>query len=106
MAKVQEGDCCYICSRPLHGKGEMDHFPVPKSAGGKLMLPACINCHNDKDRVRIINWDASAAFATMAGLWSKADAGERLLLAKMFHVMSQAKVSHDKQKRAVRVSKK
>lgn len=80
---------CYICDRVLHGRFENDHFPTPKSMGGKITMPICLSCHDDKDRTLFGNWNPSATFAAMVSLWSSASREERLLLAKMFHVCSQ-----------------
>lgn len=35
---------------PLSFRHEHDHFPIPKECGGKKTVPACINCHDLKDR--------------------------------------------------------
>lgn len=80
---------CYICERPIIGKGEHDHFPLPRSLGGEMTMPICKDCHHAKDRVGLGNWDASLAFSALSGLWEKANATERLMLGKMFHVCSQ-----------------
>ena len=88
---VDEDAECYICGRALHGCGENDHFPVTKSLGGEITFPACQNCHNDKDRVTLANWDATVAFAGLAGLWSKASREERLVLVKIFKIITHAK---------------
>jgi len=88
---------CYICDRAIHKKNDdgragcdLDHFPVPKSLGGTETVPCCLSCHNDKDRTKIGNWDPSVTFAGLSGLWRKAGRDERLVLAKIFHMVSQS----------------
>ena len=44
------------------------------------------------DTTSLDSWDAERAFAAMTGLWSKANRDERLLLAKMYHIMNMALV--------------
>lgn len=39
---------CFYCGSP--GQCQLDHFPVPVSAGGTTSVRACLNCHNIKDR--------------------------------------------------------
>jgi hypothetical protein len=37
-------------------KVEDDHFPIPKRAGGTEVVPACITCHDMKDRFPQEDW--------------------------------------------------
>lgn len=86
---------CYICGRVLHGRHELDHFPVSKCIGGESVLPICLQCHEEKDRTPLMKWDATSAFTAMSGLWSKASATERLFMAKVFHVFNQMKAAQE-----------
>lgn len=58
-SKVRDDDCesCAYCGfqfgRIHH---EHDHMPVPKSAGGTDVVPACSACHDLKDRVIFPSW--------------------------------------------------
>jgi hypothetical protein len=80
---------CYICLVPIHEQRmERDHFPIPERDGGTLVLDICLSCHDLKDRIGLAQWDVSMAVEGLAGLWTKAAAPERLILAKMFHVIS------------------
>lgn len=81
-------ECCYICERKLNGRFEKDHFPKSACNGGTEVLPICVSCHSDKDRIGIKNWDSSF-LGVLAGLWQKLDRDERLFIAKMIHVMNQ-----------------
>jgi hypothetical protein len=80
---------CYICDGFVGASGQRDHFPVPRSMGGRLTMVICNACHDIKDRVPLDGWDPSVSFAGLAGLWAKATTKERLVLVKMFHVVSQ-----------------
>ena len=88
---------CYICKNEILGKGEKDHFPVPRSLCGTMTWPICLSCHTLKDRVGWGNgWNPEQSFNGLTGLWSKASAFERLMLAKMLHIMSQGLASDNK----------
>jgi len=78
---------CYICDEPAD---EIDHFPRSRSLGGTETLPICASCHTEKDRATIDGWDPAAFHQAVLGLWNKADAAERLAIAKMVHVVNQA----------------
>lgn len=80
---------CYICDRRVGSRGELDHFPTPKSLGGEETEPICLPCHDLKDRIGLRRWNPSTALASLSGLWTKAAPDERLILAKLFHVCSQ-----------------
>jgi hypothetical protein len=47
---------CFYCDQPLSPRHEHDHYPVPASCGGVETVPACINCHDLKDRVAVEDW--------------------------------------------------
>lgn len=79
---------CYVCQEPFTSRVELDHFPVAEADGGKSVLPICIGCHDAKDRILLENWNPSAAFAAVAGVWSKCNKHERLWIAKMIKIAS------------------
>ena len=81
---------CYVCGRWVGSSGERDHFPIPHSLGGAQVFPICQPCHDLKDRITLEGWRPGEAFVQFAGLWSKADHRERLVLVKMFHITSQS----------------
>ena len=74
---------CYICRRKLLGRFEKDHFPKPKRAGGTIVQPICVSCHDAKDRVSVGSWDIDEAFMGMHNLWENSTTEERILLAKI-----------------------
>jgi hypothetical protein len=42
---------CFYCGDPVApGRLERDHFPVPAICGGTQTVPACVQCHDLKDR--------------------------------------------------------
>ena len=47
---------CLYCGTALSKRHEHDHFPVPARAGGNNVVPACYNCHDLKDRMRMLEW--------------------------------------------------
>ncbi len=49
FASFQEPHC-YICEVDLLPPYEMDHFPIPKCAGGVHTRRVCKACHDMKDR--------------------------------------------------------
>ena len=95
---------CPICERVIRGKGEKDHFPVPKRHGGKQTWTLCRACHERKDREALIHENPALAFGWMAGLWAKANADERILLLKILDSIEDAKHAKRDEKSAVRVS--
>lgn len=56
--RVQTCECetCHYCGTYVAARHEHDHFPVPKSAGGTNVVPACMNCHEIKDRTPLHKW--------------------------------------------------
>lgn len=60
-------ECCY-CKAPLSTRHEHDHMPKPARHGGTETLPVCLNCHDLKDRVSVLNWTADAFFEAFDGL--------------------------------------
>lgn len=61
-SKVKGDDCesCVYCDLPMGNfHHEHDHMPRPASAGGENIVPACVTCHDMKDRYRPGNWNAT-----------------------------------------------
>jgi hypothetical protein len=78
---------CYVCNR-MTFTSEMDHFPIPARMGGETTFPICRDCHDLKDRHPLGTWNPDLAFSSLASLWGKATAEERLWLVKVFHILS------------------
>lgn len=71
QSKAQFDDCdscayCGIMFGNIHH--EHDHAPVPKSAGGNKLLPACLACHDLKDRFTVDKWHSGTMASTVIEL--------------------------------------
>ncbi|GAA1395218.1 HNH endonuclease [Catellatospora coxensis] len=51
-----ECSTCHYCGLYVAPRHEHDHFPVPKARGGTEIVPACMNCHELKDRAPFHQW--------------------------------------------------
>jgi len=61
---------CHYCERTFEPRRiEMDHFPVPVQHGGTEVVPACIPCHDHKDRVTALNWSVEERKDAFEQLW-------------------------------------
>jgi hypothetical protein len=52
---------CFFCGAALSSRHEHDHFPLPFEDGGKRTVPACVNCHDLKDRIPLDCWPEGLA---------------------------------------------
>lgn len=59
---------CFYCEQPLVHRHEHDHFPVPRAAGGEQLVPACLDCHDLKDRYTLFAWPEKAVIEAMYGI--------------------------------------
>lgn len=70
-SKVRDDDCesCTYCGfqfgRMHH---EHDHMPVPQGAGGADTVPACVACHDLKDRNIFPHWHSGTALEAVLEL--------------------------------------
>lgn len=56
MPRTKKIFTCYYCGEQTDSQGKQyDHFPIPKSAGGKNTVVACNYCHNIKDRWALLD---------------------------------------------------
>lgn len=83
---------CHYCGTADATRWESDHFPMPAEFGGTEVVWACLNCHDLKDRVSLMEWPATV---TAEALRQAAEACEgqprvRLLLAKCLTVVLRA----------------
>jgi hypothetical protein len=90
MKKCSKAATCVYCAMPLSKRHEHDHFPLPQRNKGTNLFCVCRNCHDLKDRVPFYKWDARFLMTAFAGLWSKANGSERIILAKMATLCSDA----------------
>ncbi|MBW4722143.1 HNH endonuclease [Saccharothrix obliqua] len=60
---------CFYCERPLATRRhEHDHFPVPRSADGDRVVPACLDCHELKDTYPLRGWPHAELAAAWHGI--------------------------------------
>lgn len=87
------GTCasCFYCDRPLVGRHEHDHYPIPVRVGGVETVPTCLGCHDLKDRIPLANWPAQVLDQAMG------EAGPlgRVLLAKLVALTHDAAATSD-----------
>lgn len=74
---------CFYCRGALSPRHEHDHMPIPKEARGVRTVPACVNCHDLKDRVPVDRWPLSMYEEAFEVLNTTAG---RLLLGKLFRI--------------------
>lgn len=67
MSGCLDCETCFYCGRLVSPRHEHDHFPIPRLAGGIATVPACINCHDLKDRFPIGNWSIYMLAPTFKG---------------------------------------
>jgi hypothetical protein len=75
---------CFYCGAPLSSRHEHDHYPVPQRHGGDRTVPACLNCHDLKDRLPLREWPAAAKKQAMEEFMAAVPFGPaRILWAKV-----------------------
>jgi len=84
--KIEQKQTCFYCGALCSaGNYEMDHFPVPECAGGKFTVPACISCHDMKDRFLLDDWSDEWRFALLRD-FPMLSRESRIIIAKMARV--------------------
>jgi hypothetical protein len=83
-------EVCFYCDMPLSTACERDHFPIPQRHGGTETVPACINCHNLKDRTELNDWPVARIWAEMSSNWPKLSPLIRVWLAKVLALSQDA----------------
>ena len=78
---------CFYCGALVSGEGKGDHFPLPKCAGGDVVVDCCLSCHDMKDRYRLNDWPTEWVAAVIADM-PKLSRESRLLLAKAIRLMA------------------
>lgn len=64
-----ECEQCFYCGSFLAERHDHDHFPVPTCCGGTETVPACLNCHELKDRIPLWHWPVNLTGAALMELW-------------------------------------
>lgn len=85
-----ECSACFYCEKPLAPRHEHDHFPTPARNGGEDVVPACLNCHDFKDRLSLNAWPTELVMEAFL------DAGPmgRVLIAKCAALFSDSRQTH------------
>lgn len=74
-------EVCFYCRKPvLVDRGEQDHAPVPQRHGGIDTVPACVPCHDLKDRIPTKDWPIELLFQAI----EECGPLGRIFLAKAF----------------------
>lgn len=76
-------ETCFYCRKPIV-EVEWDHAPIPKRHGGTHTFPACIPCHDLKDRFSLTSREWSIDLMVQA-LEECGPLG-RIYLAKAFGI--------------------
>lgn len=77
---------CFYCGAVLlAGSFQRDHFPIPESAGGVATVPACLPCHDMKDRMRFDQWHPELVAEILAD-WPNIGRSTKLLIAKFLAI--------------------
>jgi hypothetical protein len=86
-------DCqkCFYCDTALSPRHEHDHFPIPARNGGRHTVPACINCHDMKDRVPLDDWSLSA----VEDAWGGMSPAARIFMGKGYAMMSDLRADRE-----------
>lgn len=79
---------CFYCGAPLvRGSYQNDHFPIPARSGGTVTVPACLPCHDMKDRLDFSQWPAEMV-ANIVADFPKLGRETRIFIAKTFAAAS------------------
>src|SRR5579859_6223949 len=81
-------DRCFYCDMPLSTRFEADHFPWPAQTGNTMLVPACVNCHDLKDRVPFEDWPPLDLVLAIRDLTPRS----RLLVAKALRIAAAAAI--------------
>jgi len=79
---------CFYCGATIanaKGRLEMDHFPIPKEAGGQEVVACCVGCHDMKDRISLAEW-SSEAIASVTADFPKLSRFTRIFLARALRI--------------------
>lgn len=74
---------CFYCDKPiLSDLVERDHAPIAQRHGGTDTVPACVPCHDLKDRLPLSAWDVPL----MVRALRECGPLGRIYLAKAFNI--------------------
>ena len=85
---------CFLCEACLLKNNiEGDHWPIPQSLGGTVIVDLCVTCHDMKDRVKALDWPISwtgyqvSIMTKMSKLWFSLAREERIYIAKTVDIL-------------------
>lgn len=82
---VESRDACAYCGGYAGGAcGEDDHWPVPRTVGGRTTIRACVSCHRMVDVIPVEDWPVD--FAVRA--FQNAGREGRLLISKAMKILA------------------
>jgi len=90
MAKKRNPESCFYCGGLVSERCEHDHFPIPERNGGTDTVPACVSCHDMKDRYTLDDWSTEWLQIVISDL-PNMRRETRIFLAKVLAVLSDAK---------------
>lgn len=70
-SRRRDDDCegCHYCGLRFGSvHHEHDHAPIPKHVGGVDEVPACVTCHDLKDRAGLNGWPATDTLQALSRL--------------------------------------
>jgi hypothetical protein len=77
---------CFFCDVAIpRARLEMDHMPVPDRCGGESLVPACVVCHDLKDRISLVNLPIEFMADFMRD-FQKLSRNGRIIMAKVYAV--------------------
>ena len=77
-------EACFYCDKPvISDRLERDHAPIPQRHGGVETVPACIACHDLKDRLPLDAWGGDLAVKA----FKQAGPLGRILIAKVYGIL-------------------
>jgi hypothetical protein len=94
MTKTTEYDICVYCGGLVGTRGVGDHMPIPRRNGGTETVPACMSCHDMKDRFTLEKWPLDWWLKVMAD-WPKMSRETRIFLAKTAAALTDAMAAND-----------
>lgn len=90
-----EAEECFYCGALVSGRGQGDHFPIPKNCGGTVTITCCVSCHDMKDRFSLDNWSSEWQAKVIAD-FPKMSRETRIWLAKAMRLFNEALTGSNK----------
>ncbi len=89
----REHETCFYCGALVaRNDRELDHFPVPESAGGTELVCACKTCHGMKDRFNLGDWPLEWVLEIVSD-FPRLNRGTKLFLAKALRLYADTRAT-------------